>query len=69
MLVHFDNLTLKKPAEGFNLRSVVTWVMGESGLKVFLFKKSLIVCPCKWRFAPQLDNLQVSTIEHSASSS
>ena len=37
VLVHVGNLTLKKPAEGFNLRSVVTRVMGESRLKVFLF--------------------------------
>jgi len=63
VLLHVGNLTLKKPAEGFNLRSVVTRVMGESRIKVFLFKKSLIVCTCKRRFVPHLDNLQVSSIQ------
>ena len=37
VLLHVGNLTLKKPVEGFNLRSVVTRVMGESRIKVFLF--------------------------------
>ena len=63
VLVHVGNLTLKKPTEGFSLRSVLTRVMGESRLKVFLFKRSLIVCSCKRKFVPHLDNLQVSSVQ------
>ena len=63
VLIHVGNLTLKKPTEGFSLRSVVTRVMGESRLKVFLFKRSLIVCSCKRKLVPHLDNLQVSSVQ------
>ena len=63
VLVHVGNLTLKKPTEGFSLRSVVTRVMGESRLKVFLFKRSIIVCSCKRKFVPHLDNMQVSSVQ------
>ena len=64
VLLHVGNLTLKKPTEGFSLRSVVRRVMGErSRLKVFLFKRSLIVCTCNRRLVPHLDNLQVSSVQ------
>merc|ERR1712130_528909 len=63
VLIHVGNLTLKKPTEGFSLRSVVTRVMGESRLKVFLFKRSLIVCSSKRKLVPHLDNLQVSSVQ------
>ena len=63
VLVHVGNLTLKKPTEGFSLRRAVERVIGESRLKMFLFKRSLIVCSCKRKIVPHLDNLQVSSVQ------
>ena len=60
-LLHVGTLVHKRSKQGLSLHSAVATVIGEHRLKLFLFKRSLIICHCKRR----IGNFQWSGLEAS----